>query len=249
MKSIEKETFICLDCETTGLDTANDKIIELAAMKFSFTENYSCFDTLVNPECIIPQESQAIHNISQDMVLNKPTIDKVLPDFIKFVGSNIIVGHGISFDIQIISNIAMQNKIPCSLIENKLIDTLRLARLYGESPVNSLEILRKHFNIEGDGAHRALNDVKVNIEVFKHLSKRFKDSKDILNRLKKPILIKAMPLGKHKGRKFEDIPSEYLQWAAGKDFDQDLLYSIRLELKNRKKGASFQQSGNPFQNL
>ena len=48
------------------------------------------------------------------------------------------------------------------------IDTLRMARLYGESPINSLERLRQHFNIAAEGAHRAMSDVIVNIEVFKY---------------------------------------------------------------------------------
>lgn len=58
-----------------------------------------------------------------------------------------------------------------------------------------------------------------------------------------------MPLGKHKGRTFDEIPLDYLLWAERKDFDQDLLYSIRLELRNRKKGRGFEQSSSPFADL
>ena len=61
--------------------------------------------------------------------------------------------------------------------------------------------------------------------------------------------MKTMPLGKHKGRRFDEVPVEYLLWAEKKDFDQDLLYSIRLELRNRKKGGGFEQSANPFAGL
>ena len=124
-----------------------------------------------------------------------------------------------------------------------------MARLYGESPVNSLEKLRQHFNIEAEGAHRAMNDVIVNIEVFKYLSKDYKTTEQLLKILQKPIKLKLMPLGKHKGRRLDEIPIEYLLWAERKDFDQDLLYSIRSELRNRKKGGGFEQSTNPFANL
>jgi DNA polymerase-3 subunit epsilon len=58
-----------------------------------------------------------------------------------------------------------------------------------------------------------------------------------------------MPLGKHKGRPFSEIPHEYLQWAANKDFDQDLTFSIRSELKKRKSGNLFKQASNPFSEL
>ena len=67
--------------------------------------------------------------------------------------------------------------------------------------------------------------------------------------LEKPILLKAMPLGKHKGRLMKEIPVEYLRWAVNKDFDQDLLFSIRTELKRRKSGNQFSQSSNPFSTL
>ena len=121
--------------------------------------------------------------------------------------------------------------------------------MYGESPSNSLEALRKHFDIQPEGAHRAMNDVIVNIEVFKRLATPFTTTKSLLERLKKPILLKTMPLGKHKGRIFSEIPQEYLRWAAAQDFDQDLLFSIRSELNQRRKKSDFHQSSNPFSHL
>jgi DNA polymerase-3 subunit epsilon len=94
-----------------------------------------------------------------------------------------------------------------------------------------------------------MSDVIVNIEVFKQLAKSYQTTEQLLKTLEKPIKLKAMPLGKHKGRRFDEIPLEYLQWAERKDFDQDLLFSIRSELKNRRKGGGFEQSSNPFSNL
>jgi DNA polymerase-3 subunit epsilon len=112
-----------------------------------------------------------------------------------------------------------------------------------------LQQLRQHFNIEAQGAHRAMSDVLVNIEVFKQLAKSYQTTNELFQVLQKPIRLKAMPLGKHKGRRFDEIPLEYLQWAERKDFDQDLLFSIRTELRNRKKGGGFEQAGNPFGTL
>jgi len=134
-------------------------------------------------------------------------------------------------------------------LQNQSIDTLRVARLYGESPINSLDRLRQHFNIEAQGAHRAMSDVMVNIEVFKALTKGYKTTEELMTVLQKPIKLRAMPLGKHKGRKFNEIPIEYLLWAERKDFDQDLLYSIRCELRNRKKGGNYPSANSPFANL
>ena len=250
MTLLHKEIFVCLDIEATGLDPLQERIIEIAAAKFDFSQIIKSFDTLVDPQIAIPDVSKAIHNISQDMVMGKPKIYEVLPEVLKFLEGHILVGHGILFDIQIMMNEAKRYSIPNNIHNIKYIDTLRLARLYGESPFNSLKELSKHFNIEFEGAHRALNDVLANIEIFKKLAHTFTTSAQILKRLEKPIAIKAMPFGKHKGRPFSQIPIDYLKWAAGKEFDQDLLYSIRLEINNRKKkNPSFEQASNPFASL
>lgn len=249
MGHLDKDTFICLDCETTGLDPRTDRIIEIAVVKFTFSHTIASYETLIDPECQIPEASIAIHHITQQMVQGKPSISKVLPEIFALIGSHIIVGHGINLDIAFLRESAKRHHLPCPVDNNLFIDTLRLARLYGESPTNSLEKLRQHFNIAQEGAHRAMSDVTVNIDVFKHLAHSFHTTEQLLDRLKKPILMKTMPLGKHKGRLFSEIPIEYLRWAAQADFDQDLLFSVRSELQKRKKGAGFMHSANPFSQL
>jgi len=246
---MHQEVFVCVDCESTGLDPKKDRIIEIAAATFTFDKLLQQHETLVNPECPIPQTSQEIHKISAEMIANKPKIKEVLPAFLKMIEGHIIIGHGIGFDITLIAAEAERNQIPTKILQCLSIDTLRMARLYGESPVNSLDRLRHHFNIEPQGVHRAMSDVLVNVDVFKHLAKPYKTTNDLFNALQKPIKMRAMPLGKHKGRRFEEIPIEYLLWAEKKDFDQDLLFSIRSEIKNRRRGGGFEQAGNPFGSL
>lgn len=249
MGKLDKEIFVCIDCETTGLDPKQDRCVEVAAICFNMDSVIFEYESLINPECPIPEASTAIHHISDEMVCNKPTIKQVLPQLLEMIGNKIIVGHGVGFDIQVIANSAQRYDIASQLQYNRYLDTLRLARLYGESPVNSLEQLRRHFNILPEGAHRAMSDVIVNVEVFKHLTKRYKTTEELFDILANPILFKIMPLGKHKGRLLKEIPLEYLLWAARKDFDQDLLFSLRSEIKRRKKGNLFDQVGNPFSNL
>lgn len=249
MGLINKDIFVCLDCETTGLEVDKDRIIELAMVRFTFDGTIDSYETLIDPLMPIPEASIAIHHINDQMVKGKPKITEILPKVFEFVGKSIIVGHGITNDIAFLCAAAKQHQIPCKLASHPYLDTLRMARLYGESPTNSLEKLRQHFNIAEEGAHRAMNDVIVNIEVFKYLSRQFKTTEQIVNRLKSPILLRAMPLGKHKGRQFSEIPVEYLRWAVNQNFDQDLLFSLKTELKKRKAGANFGQASSPFANL
>jgi DNA polymerase III subunit epsilon len=249
MGQMHQEHFVCIDCETTGLDSQKDQIIEVAAMHFSLNETFGGCEYLVDPQCAIPDSSIAIHHITQEMVTGKPLIAEVLPEIIELIGDRIIVGHGVGFDVEVLALAADKAGIPCKIRKNPTLDTLRMARHYGDSPINSLEQLRRHFNIEQEGAHRAMNDVIVNTEVFRYLAKRFRTTQQLFETLSKPILMKVMPLGPHKGRLMKDVPLQYLLWAANKDFDQDLLFSLRTEINRRKKGNLFSQSGNPFKNL
>ncbi len=244
-----KELFVCLDCESTGLDPDKDRIIEIAMAHFTLDGIVDRYESLIDPECEIPEISQNIHKISKDMLEGKPKIQEILPPLLKAMHGRILVGHGVGFDIALIAAEAKRFQIPTQIDQQPYFDTLRLARAYGESPVNSLQQLRQHFNIAAEGAHRAMSDVIVNIEVFKQLIKPYQTTEEIFQLLKKPIRLRAMPLGKHKGRRFDEVPLDYLLWAERKDFDQDLLYSIRLELRNRKKGHGFEQSSSPFANL
>ena len=249
MGFLDKETFICVDCEMTGLEIKKDHLIEIAVVLFEGDTTLNSYETLVKPPIPISKESIKIHNITDDMVKDKPHIRKVLPEVLSLIGKKIIVGHGVTFDIDMINEAAQNYGIDCTLKKNAVIDTLRLARLYGNSPTNSLQALRKHFNIELEGPHRAMADVIVNIQIFRLLTKKFKTTEQILERLKKPILMKNMPLGKHKGRSFKEVPLRYLLWARHQDFDMDLLFSINTEIKKRQKGEHFSQSSNPFSQL
>jgi DNA polymerase-3 subunit epsilon len=249
MPKLDETDFVCLDIESTGLDTSTDRIIELAAVVFTMDTIVDEFESLINPEMQIPAASQAVHNISQEMVMDSPKIKDILPDFLAFVGNRTLVGHGVKFDIDIVCKEAQRAGIPCTLQQNRSFDTLRLARLYGESPSNSLDTLRKHFNIQPEGAHRAKADVIVNVQVFRYLVQKFRTTEQIEAVLSKPIFMKNMPLGKHKGRSLKEIPIDYLCWAARQEFDNDLLFSLRSEIQRRKKGNSFTDAVNPFRLL
>ncbi|MBA3957000.1 MAG: DUF3820 family protein [Parachlamydiaceae bacterium] len=249
MGDIKTDIFVCLDCETTGLDAVQDRVVEVAVAKFTASEVLAEFESMINPQCPIPETSIAFHHITEAMIADKPTLKAVLPQILEIIGDHVIIGHGIQFDIQLLINAAERAGIPCTLKKNRFLDTLRMARLYGESATNSLEQLRRHFNIEEEGAHRAMSDVIVNMDVFKNLAKDYKTTEQLFAVLAKPILFKNMPLGKHKGRPLKEVPLPYLLWAVRQDYDQDLSYSLRYEINRRKKGNLFSQAGNPFSGL
>src|ERR1700730_11377443 len=124
MTDIEKQKFVCIDCETTGLDAQQDRIIEVAVMCFDANQVYAQMETLIDPECEIPETSIAIHHITPDMVKDKPKMVDILPDLLQFLGNHILVGHGVGFDIEVIACAADRAGIPHTLRNNRTMDTL-----------------------------------------------------------------------------------------------------------------------------
>ncbi|MDD2871374.1 MAG: helicase C-terminal domain-containing protein [Candidatus Gracilibacteria bacterium] len=161
---------ICIDLETTGLDKYNDKIIEIAMVKFD-PLNFEVIDTfssLVDPEISIPDLITNITNISDSDVFGAPKISELKNDIVNFVGSFLILGHNISFDIDFLVNNGVK------VDNNIIIDTFFLANIlcFTESSLN-LEVLCNSFGIGFEGAHRALNDVKATIRLFEKLILKF----------------------------------------------------------------------------
>ncbi len=157
---LSQVSFCVIDLETTGASPTSCGITEVAAAKFRGGECVGVFSTLVNPGMPIPPQITYLTGISEDMVGPAPRIDSVLPALIEFVGSDIIVGHNVRFDLGFL-NAALLTR-GYHAFANKVVDTLRLARrlLRDETPDCKLGTLAAVFNLEHQPTHRALDDVR-----------------------------------------------------------------------------------------
>lgn len=161
-------SFVCIDIETTGFRTKSDEIIEIAAVRVENFETVDRFNTFINPHIPIPLHIQKLTKITDNDVKNAPDIADVFDDFMSFIDGAVLVGHNIqNFDLPMLNRYAAD--LGCS-IENDVIDTCTLSRqLLPAFHSHSLETLCNSFDIINNGAHRAINDVEANIEVYKKL--------------------------------------------------------------------------------
>ncbi len=167
--------YCVLDLETTGISHITEKITEVGIIKIKNGEVISEFECFVNPEKPIPERVVEITHITDDMVKDAETIDKVIPKIIEFIGNDVLVAHNAGFDIGFLKYNFEKYGYK---LENTYIDTLRLSKaIFPEFKKYKLGIIADNLGIKVDVAHRALDDVKTLVEVFKVMIEKTKEKK------------------------------------------------------------------------
>lgn len=219
---------IYYDTETTGVSVKNDLIVEIAA--FDPERNLS-FNQLVNPGISIPSAASAIHNITNDMVADKPNFAEVAKAFIEFCeGDVVLIAHNNdNFDEPLLK--AEFERHGLQLPSWKFLDTLKWARRYRpDLPRHSLQVLREVYGFAANNAHRALDDVITLQRVFESMIDDL-SIEAVYNLINGSQFIQIMPFGKYKGKPLQVIPAEYIKWlsengALNKNENKDLKSSL-----------------------
>ena len=165
-------TFAVLDLETTGCSPRQSAITEVGVVKYRGGECLGTLQTLVDPGQGIPPEVTWLTGITEAMVCDAPTIAAVLPTLLEFVGGAVIVGHNIRFDLRFLAAALRATDRP--RLANRFVDTCALARKLadGEVPDNRLATLARHFRVEHQPTHRALDDAWATADLLHCLLER-----------------------------------------------------------------------------
>ena len=160
------QTFVALDLETTGLDSAKDTIIEIGAVKFVGDDIIDSFQTFINPGRTIPEFVQRLTGISPNQVRRAPFFSSIVAELESFLGPYPIIGHNISFDLRFLES----HGLP---LRNPNYDTWDLASIFlPNSNEYSLSYLSQSLGINHNDAHRALADAQATRGVFLTLLKK-----------------------------------------------------------------------------
>lgn len=158
--------YVVFDLETTGVSPKYDEVVEISAVKVRDGKVTDEFSTLVNPRRSIPSGASRVNGITDEMVADAPLFSDVLKDFFAFAGNDVLVGHNIhSFDMIFLRRDSKNyyGQLP----DNDYVDTLVVARKQLPSlPHHRLVDLAKYYHISSRGAHRALNDCRMNQKVY-----------------------------------------------------------------------------------
>lgn len=164
------KTFVIYDFETTGLDTRICKITEIGAVKIVDGRIRQTFTSLINPEESLDLRIVEKTHITDEMLMDQPKIEEVLPDFNLFCSGAILIGHNSNeFDYKILTRVASEQKLKFS---DEHDDTLVISKKYLHDVRNyKLSTLAKYYDIVNENAHRALDDALTTAKIFLNLAK------------------------------------------------------------------------------
>lgn len=161
--------YTVIDIETTGFAPGKAKILEIAAIKYKGNNIVATFSDLVKVN-YIPAFIKNLTGINNKMVKDAHTIDNIIKKFYDFVGKDILMGYNVNFDI----NFLYDNLFDITGIElkNNYIDIMIIAKIVlKDLGKYTQENVAKHYNINIDKSHRALDDCKTCAMIFENLKK------------------------------------------------------------------------------
>ena len=121
-----RDSYVVFDIETTGFSPVKNRIIEIGAVKVVEGKIVDRFSTFVNPRVPIPFRIEQLTSINDEMVMDAPGIEEVLPEFLKFCEGTIFVAHNANFDMSFIMENAAQLNIE---LHPTYVDTVGIARV------------------------------------------------------------------------------------------------------------------------
>lgn len=160
-------TAVALDTETTSLDIANARVVEIGAVALldgTLAHNLT-FQTHVNPGTAIPRTSTAIHGITDAAVVSAPAFAEAYRSFVDFAGGHLLLGYALGFDLAILRReneiVGMPWKSPPAL------DVRDLVRILNPPlPDFSLDKVAAWLDVRATDRHTALGDAICTAEIF-----------------------------------------------------------------------------------
>ena len=162
---------IVWDTETTGLDFATDRIVEIGAVELvNGLPTGQTLHRYLNPERPMPKEAFAVHGLGDAFLADKPRFAEVVDEFLAFVGEARLVAHNASFDMGMLNaELRRLGRSPVPM--ERALDTRELAKSRFPGAQTSLDALCRRFAIDlaQRAKHGALLDSELLAEVYLQL--------------------------------------------------------------------------------
>ena len=253
MKLNLNNPILIFDIETTGLDVATDRIVEISIIKIFPDGKEEVKTKRINPGVPIPEETTMIHGIADDDVKNCPTFKEIAKSLYTFMDDCDLVGYNsFKFDIPLLVEEFLRAGINIDFRKRKSID---VQNIYHKMEPRTLSAAYKFYcNKVLTNAHSAEADTRATYEVLQAQIEHYPELQNDVKYLSEfSIRTRSIDyagrvikdkdgepifnFGKHKGRKVKDIftiEPVYYSWIMNGDFTLDtkrVFTDIRLSMK------------------
>lgn len=247
---------VFFDLETTGVNIAKDRIVEMAVLKVFPNGNKESKTWLVNPEMEIPKEASDIHKITNEMVANEPTFKQLAPEINTMIKGCDFAGFNSNrFDIPLLAEELLRVGVDFDMKNRMAID---VQVIFHKKEQRTLSAGYKFYcDKDLENAHSAAADTNATYEILVAQLERYEDlEKDVKSLSEFSSYTKTVDFagflmydeagdelfsfGKYKGRKVIDVFEEnpgYYAWIQNADFPlytKKVLTQIKLRGFNTK---------------
>jgi DNA polymerase-3 subunit epsilon len=242
------------DLETTGVNVAKDRVVEISILKVFPNGNKESKTWLVNPEMPIPPQTTAVHGITDEKVANEPTFKQLSKDIYNMIkGSDLAGFNSDRFDIPLLAEEMLRAEID---VDFKKYLTVDVQTIFHKMEKRNLSAAYKFYcGKDLDNAHSAEADTNATYEVLKSQIEKYDELENDVSKLsafstrRKSVDFAgfvivdadgdaAFNFGKHKGKKVVEVLERepgYFSWLLNADFPRytkKVLTAIRLEIMN-----------------
>lgn len=233
-----RNPLVFFDLETTGTDTAKDRIVEISILKIHPNGTEESKTKLINPGMPIPQGSTDVHGITDEDVKDAPAFKQIAKSLAEFMEGCDIAGFNSSrFDVPLLAEEFLRAGVDYDFSKRKMID---VQIIYHKKEQRTLEAALKFYcGKELTDAHSAEADTRATYEVLKGQLKMYPDLENDVDFLAKEFSsynnnvdlagriildengVEVFNFGKHRGRSVVDVlkkePS-FFAWIMDADF-------------------------------
>ncbi|MDO6739039.1 PolC-type DNA polymerase III [Wenyingzhuangia sp. 2_MG-2023] len=184
-KSIEETKFVIFDCETSGLNPKEDRILSMGAVTIHDNEiNVKDIFERYLIQDVFNRESVPIHGLLKKGKYIQTTEEEAIKDFLTYIEGAVLVGHHISFDVACVNYALKRMGLP--KLKNRTLDTGILYKktkhqLYADlnNKIYSLDEICDELKVQKKDRHTASGDAYITAIVFFRIIKRLNRNKDL----------------------------------------------------------------------
>jgi DNA polymerase III subunit epsilon len=227
---------VFIDLETTGINLAKDRIVEIALVKIMPDESKIVKRKLINPQMPIPKGASDVHGITDDMVKDAPDFKQVANELKQFIDNADISGYNSNrFDIPLLVEEFLRAGIHLDMTERRMLDVQQIFHMMERRTLGAA--YRFYCNKDLDGAHSAEVDASATWEILLAQTERytnlgstvdsilsFTGEEKVVDFARRFIFdndVEVFNFGKHKGKSVAEVlkaEPQYYDWMMKGDF-------------------------------